>query len=398
MSDHTFLIVSAVFPPEPVVSAKLSSDLAEALENTHNVTIIAPTPSRPFGFKFEEQPAKSKFNVHYTDSFICPESKMVGRLRETYSFGNATFNFITENHKNIERIYSNTWPLFAQFLTVKAAKRFNIPVTVHVQDIYPEALSNKIPLLGKLVNFILMPIDKYVFKHANHIIAISEKMKDYLVRTRNVKPSKISVVLNWQNEEEFNRFNDTHQSVTKPSSLFTFMYLGNIGPVAGIDLLIDAFVKAQDINARLIIAGSGALKEQLERQAAMHPNVKIEFWDVPDGKVQEIQHLADVMLLPMKKGAASSSIPSKLPAYMFSKKPVIACVDDDSDTALAIKKGQCGWVLAPEDINVLSEHMIAVSNTNPVQLNEMGEMGYNYAIDNFSKKSNLQKLINIIFN
>lgn len=393
----SILIVSAVFPPEPVVSAKLSHDLSEALSVSGKVMIAAPKPSRPYGFEFTSQPILNENSqLFYLESFICPESKIMGRLKEAYSFGKATFKFICQNHADIDRIYSNTWPLFAQYLTVRAAKKFNIPITIHVQDIYPESLSNKFPVLGKVIDAILIPVDRYVFKHANNIIAISEKMKGYLIRTRKVSQARISVVSNWQDEADFDKFNSSNNPVKQEYSLFTFMYLGNIGPVAGVDLLIDAFVKAGIADSRLVLAGAGSVKNQMKKRAEMYPDINIEFWDVPDGKVQAVQYQADVMLLPMKKGAASSSIPSKLPAYMFSKRPIIACVDEGSDTAIAIDSSNCGWRLPPENVNELCNKMIELSKMNKQLLYKMGEMGYNYAIENFSKKNNLSKLIKVI--
>lgn len=62
-----------------------------------------------------------------------------------------------------------------------------------------------------------------------------------------------------------------------------------------------------------------------------------------------IQDKADVMCLPMKRGSAMFSIPSKLPAYMFSAKPILSSVDKDSDTAVCIKDAKAGWVAIPED-------------------------------------------------
>lgn len=49
------LIISAVFSPEPVVSAKLSEDIANELGLSNEVTVIAPKPTRPLGFKFNKQ-------------------------------------------------------------------------------------------------------------------------------------------------------------------------------------------------------------------------------------------------------------------------------------------------------------------------------------------------------
>jgi hypothetical protein len=40
------LIVSGVFLPEPVVSARLNYDMAQALSEKYDVTVITPKPSR----------------------------------------------------------------------------------------------------------------------------------------------------------------------------------------------------------------------------------------------------------------------------------------------------------------------------------------------------------------
>ena len=223
----------------------------------------------------------------------------------------------------------------------------------------------------------------------------SDKMKNYLVKTRKLDGQKVFVIPNWQDEEEFISFRQSKQKNVS-NNTFTFMYLGNIGPVAGIDLLIDGFVKNNMPNCRLIIAGSGSQKEYLQKKCIQDKLVHIEFWDVPKGKVPEIQDQADVMLLPIKKGAASSSIPSKMPAYMFSAKPIIATVDCDSDTANAIREAGCGWVIEPENPTALASMMQKVSMMAGEELLAMGLRGREYALQHFSKQANLSKLVSVI--
>ena len=60
------------------------------------------------------------------------------------------------------------------------------------------------------------------------------------------------------------------------------------------------------INARLIIAGSGSMKNKLQENSKSLNQNTIEFWDVPDGAVPDIQDQADILLLPIKKCAASN--------------------------------------------------------------------------------------------
>ena len=391
--NRKVLIISAVFPPEPVVSSKLSFDIATSLSKNNVVTVISPFPSRPLGFHFNKESPNKDFKHIQIDSYICAKFSILGRFKESYSFGKCCQNYIMVNHEKIDVVYANTWPLLAQFFTVRAAKKFNIPIIIHVHDIYPESLSNKIPVFKTVLNFILLPIDKFVLNNATKIIAISNNMKNYLTNTRKIVREKISVVQNWQDENDFIEYSLSNKRDEISNKPLIFMYLGNIGPVAGVDLLIQAFSKADLNNSKLVIAGSGSMKEILKKKVFEFKLNAIEFWDVPDGKVPEIQNHADVMLLPIKKGAASSSIPSKLPAYMFSKKPIIACVDQGSDTGLAITTSKCGWVLPSEDVEVLALKMKEIAKISDVELLEKGTNGFNYALKNLSKKNNLSKLI-----
>lgn len=394
-----YLLVSALFPPEPVVSANLSRDIANSLSSDFDLCIVSPPPSRPLGFISSYKSICHSTNSLYKhiqlNSYICPQSNLIGRLLESISFGIRCSTYIQNNAQNIKVIYANTWPLFAQFLTVKASIYHKIPIIIHVQDIYPESLSNKLPIFGKFITWLFLPIDKFTLQNATAVVTISDKMKKYLVKTRNLRSKKVHVIPNWQDEEEFIRLKQLNQK-NEFRGLFTFMFLGNIGPVAGVDLLIDAFVKTNLQDCRLVIAGSGSQKENLKRRCYAQHFTNIEFWNVPDGKVPEIQDYADVMLLPIKKGAAGSSIPSKLPAYMFSQKPIIACVDEGSDTAKAIISSGCGWALPPENMGQLVEKMKQVLTLSEEELQEKGKNGFEYAMENFSKKKNLDLLTRLI--
>jgi hypothetical protein len=67
-------------------------------------------------------------------------------------------------------------------------------------------------------------------------------------------------------------------------------------------------------NLSFDIAGELAKKKRF-------PAINIEFWDAPLELVPELQSQASVLLFTLKKGLGKTASPSKLPAYMFSKKP-----------------------------------------------------------------------------
>lgn len=79
--DSKILIITAVFPPEPIVSSKLSFDIADKLSETYEVTILHPRSSRPYGFSFAEKASKtSRYEEVTVASYVCPQSKLAGRF------------------------------------------------------------------------------------------------------------------------------------------------------------------------------------------------------------------------------------------------------------------------------------------------------------------------------
>jgi glycosyltransferase involved in cell wall biosynthesis len=393
-------MVCANFPPEPVVAASITYDLAKALAEMHNVRVLTPRPSRPFGFSFKyENTEVRKFEQIILRSYTCSKSSLLGRIRESYSFGKYVSRYIRHHKSEIDFVYICAWPLLAQYEIVKEVNRCSLPSIVHVEDIYPESLINKIPICKRLIYNVILPVDVYVLNNSTRVIAVSENMKLNFIQTRKVLPDKIAIIPNWQDESAFIKYegcNSFEFNNESSGRLFTFMYLGNIGPVAGVEFIIKSFAQAGLKDARLVIAGSGSKRKDCEELALLHHHANIEFWDVPAGKVPEIQDLANVMLLPVKHGAAMSSIPSKLIAYLFSRKPIIACVDENSDTALTIKNASCGWIEPPEEMSAFVEilkKVVAIPNEN---LKKLGENGYKYAVENFSQKRNLEKLVHLI--
>lgn len=390
------LIISGVFPPEPVVSASISFDLGAELSKRFKVLVITPKPTRPYGFKyFEGQNPVYEFEHIKLNSFTYPKSNLTGRILESYSFGKRAARFIKVQKEQIGCIYINAWPLLAQYLIIKAAKKYSIPAVLHIQDIYPESLLDKLPFLKTFFLKILLPLDKYTLENSTEIIAISSKMRSYLLESRKISENGIKVVYNWQDEKRFLDFVNEKDKTSK-DYIFTFMFLGSLNRTAAIDNIIYAFHKSNLDNCRLVIAGSGSEKKKLMSLVNRISNSRIEFWDAPFDKVPEIQNEADVMILNLRRRSSHYSLPSKFPAYLFSSKPVIACVDDNSDVAEAMIEAGCGWIVEPENINELSDQFRNIAEIPHSVLTQLGSKGKEYALKNYSKETNLKRLVDVV--
>ncbi|MBR5132351.1 MAG: glycosyltransferase family 4 protein [Alistipes sp.] len=374
----------------------ITEDLATELSKTHNVKVVTSRPCRPYGYDLPSETTKDSWSFEriILDSYTHPRSDNWGRMKENISFGKAARKYISKHHKEIDVIYMNVFPLFAQKMVIKEAKKHGIRTINHIEDIYPEPFKQKIGLIGNLIYHLLLPMDKWNIKNATHSIVIGDKIKEYFIRTRKTDNRNISVVYNWQDETRFLKPVTTHPK----QDCFTFMYVGSISRAAGLQVVIEAFSKAQINGARLIMAGSGNECANLKAECDKNNYKNIDFIDAPFEHISEIQAQADVLILPLLKGVSLRAVPSKLTAYLFSKKAIIACVDAESDVANIITKGECGWITSPENIDALKETMLYVSQCTNSDLIKMGNNAYKYVQEHLSRKVNLEKLVNLVVN
>lgn len=405
-------IVNAVYPPEPVVSAQLGRDLAEFFVGSgENISVLCPSPTRPTVGDYSELKADREPLIMDEDgiavvrlpSFTAPQSKLFSRMRESYSFGIHACRYLQKNLADVDVIYVNSWPLLSQAFIARYCKKNGIPMVLHIQDVYPESLTNKLPMiLRKVVGGLLLQLDRWTAATAAHIITISENMRGTYVGNRGIAADKVVRVLNWVDEDPYAVLPERARSCSLydiDPDKFTFLFLGNIGPVACVDLLIDAFDSAGLEAAQLIIAGDGSVKQQCVERARGLKNRDIHFISDPDiNNSPKILSLAHVFLLPMKRGAGISSIPSKLMAYLFSGRPVLASVDAGCDTAVCIEDGNCGWVGEPENVEGLARKMTEIEALPLDQLSAMGERGRVYGLKNFSKSQGVKQVSEIIMN
>jgi glycosyltransferase involved in cell wall biosynthesis len=393
MKGKNILIASCVFPPEPVVSATISFDLANYLANENEVTVISPKPTRPLGYNFDDVLGgeNRKFKHVVVNSYTNPKSKILLRFYESYSLGKHIVKYIKANKHKIDIVYINSWPLASQYLIIKVCKKLKIETVIHIQDIYPETLTNKLPVLRSFFHSLLLPIDQYILTNASKIVTISLGMKNYLLNTRNIEEKSVKVVYNWQNIKK-------SSVLSEENKLFTFVYLGSLSPSAQIESIIEAFGELEVLNARLIIAGSGSDEEKLKTISANYLNAKIEFIPAPSDQVVSIQSKADVLVLSLREGVGKIALPSKLVSYMFSKKPILAIVEQDCDIEKIIIDAECGWVVKQNAKEEVKSKMLELIDLEKSELINKGEKAEIFATNNLSREVNLEKLAQVITN
>jgi glycosyltransferase involved in cell wall biosynthesis len=408
------VIISGTAPPEPLTASRINWDIANHMATGENeVWLISPKPSRPLGTKYPTFPdihlktIRTNFIQVYIDSFTCPKYNLFLRAYESLDFGIKSIRYVNRRIGNHDLIFASSWPFFSQLAIVLLRKNKSMPLIMNIQDLYPESFFAK--LHSKPLKKIFHPlyfIDRFIAEKSFHITVISETLKEVYVKKRRISESKITIIQNWQDFEPFIHNHFQKEEILKKYDIkgatnkFIYMYLGNIGPVAGVETLINSFAEQKNIKSFLIIAGSGSEKNKCLIVGRKLKLANLVFLDVPSGlnTVAELQSIADVLLLPIKPEASLSSVPSKLITYMLSRKPIISSASLISETAKVIIGSGCGWITKNCNPSEWIELMDLAYKTDKVKLSAMGESGFKYAVAHYSKTTGLNKMSQLINN
>lgn len=407
------VIVSAVFPPEPMVSAQTSAQLAQELAGRgHSVHVLAPFPNRPKGKVFDGY-SRSLYSTSKSEqgylltrcwSFFSPYSTMLSRFSENLSFG-ITSGLRLLCGRRPDVIYSNSWAIFATGIVCCAAKLRSIPVVLSVQDVYPESLESqgRVAKRNWFYRF-LRKCDQAILRSAKEIVVISAGFLALFSSDRGIPSERLHVVPNWGRDDVSEASPEDapklRQKLGIPANAFVAVYAGNVGVASNAEMLVDVFAELKaHSQIYLVIAGEGSRLDVCRASIARYKLDRVIIhspWKTEE--TMPVLQMANVLLLPTKADQSLLSIPSKLISYFLSARPVIAAVLPSSDTAMAVRDNGAGWVVTPESVEAMKDAILAASLVPAETLRQMGLAGRTYALQHLTREANLPRMIQIVEN
>lgn len=381
------VVASCVFPPEPVVSAKTSHDIAtHLLREGHDVKVVCPVPSRNVKGGWCED--DSPFLIDRLFSFSSRRSSLLSRFLENISFGVSLFFYFLFS-KKVDVVYANVWPIFSTGLLVLVCKIRGVRVVLSIQDMYPESLvaQGRVRDDSWLVKA-LLAVDRWIIKESDKTIVISEGFRDVCLNLRKGREKDVSVIKNWVNDSDIAVIakSEARASLAKYVSLslavddVLCVYGGNIGVASG----LDSFVKhigAIDNKVKFLFAGDGALVPVLKevlKQSELEDRVQLlSPW--PIELTSSVYCAADILLLPTAEGQEFASVPSKLITYMLSSRPVLLIASEECESAKEIGRAECGYVLEDRSVDAIVSFFDRFSTINDLEKNAIGASGRAFA-------------------
>lgn len=406
------VVLSCVFPPEPVTSASTSHAIAGELSRQgHEVTVIAPYPSRPGGrvfpgFRrrlFQQTREGSGIRLVRCFSTTSRTAALASRFLENLSFG-LSGGLMLALHPRPDVVYSNTWPVFASLIAALTARLRRVPIVVSVQDVYPESLFSLHKLSrGSALARLLRSVDALVARWASGVIVISPSARATYLADRRVPAHRVHLIPNWRDPAAPPPPGDAVRRRTEwglASGAFLFLFAGNVAAACGLEQVIEAAGRLPAAPPfGLVIAGAGGALQTCRELARRAASRKIIFPGAFQAReTLSILGAADVLILPTQGDQSLVSMPSKLIPYMLAARPVLAVARAGSDLARVVNESGCGWVVEPGDPAQLASRMAAAMALGPPELDRMGALGRQYALARFSTQACLPSVIHVLEN
>lgn len=255
------------------------------------------------------------------------------------------------------------------------ARRRNAPLVFNVQDVFPDVAVELGVIRTPLLIAAARSLERWCYARADAVTVLSDDLRENVAR-KTADPSKVKVIPNFVDTGAIvpGERESSYRRELGLGGKKVVMYAGNVGLSQSLDLVVAAAAALQhERDLVFVVNGSGAGRGALEDAARGLPNVV--FVDPqPAERLPEVLAAADVHLVALKRGLASSSVPSKTYSILAAGRPFVASVDVGSEVARVAERSGAGVAVPPEDPEAFTKAVRRLTE-HPEEAAAMGTAG-----------------------
>lgn len=396
------LLITDAFPPEVRSSSHLMYELAEDLHKRgHGVAVVtcqprynlaAPLPPPARVWRQQEELSGLEVTRVKTPAIhnVSHWRRGLGQLVLPLAFYWAARPLTPP-----DVIFTYSPPLTLGLTSHWLAQRWRIPFVLNVQDLFPQ---NAIDL-GALRNPFLIAffrrLERFLYRQAAAISLHSQGNATW-VRRLGIESSKLHVIPNWVDIERHRPEADTANNPFRArmglAGRFVVLFAGVMGHAQDMETIVAAAARLVDEPRVLfLLVGDGSERAAIEQRVreGRLTNVRLLPF-VPREDYPALVAACDVGLVTLKKTMKTPVVPSKLPTYMASGRPVIASVNQESDTRAIVRQADCGLLVPPGDPEALATAICRLVD-NRAWARALGSNGRAFAVEHFARAACVSK-------
>jgi len=398
------LVVTLLYTPDGGPSAPLFGMLCENLANLgHEISVIAAVPHYPTGQVPPEyrrgwiqRSQENGVNVIRVRIPSVNRSRFLMRSLQflAYQVG-ATWAGLCEQY-DVVLVTNPAIESGLPFAVLATLRRK--PSIFSVHDVYPDVGVQLGIFQNRFVTGLVEIAERFCLVHANYVRILSESFRPAMHRM-GVADERIELIYDWTDTDFIrpvsrdNAFAREYDLVDK----FVILYAGNIGLSQGLDQVLVAAQKLADYeHLRFVFVGDGAGRETLMKQAEDLKLNNVKFIPFqPRPRVPEVLGTADLALVSLQPEVGSGSLPSKTFSYLASQRPIIAVIDEGSDTWQLIERARAGVCLPHGDPDRFAQLVLELE-ADPLRRETMGKSGRAYAEEHHSSQKAAQRFAKLL--
>ena len=391
------LLLTLYFAPDVAANAVIMTELAEELTTLgHQVTVVTAFPhyagnviDHRYRGRFIQREEHEGIQVIRTYLYTSPhKQRFLVRFLNYVSFNFlSTLASLFAGPQDI--ILAPSPPLTIGLSAYLISRVKRISYVYNVQDIYPDVVVKLGILRNPWVIALSRWLERFVYAHARHITVLSEGFRANLLR-KGVPPEKLTVIPNFVDVDFIRPLprNNGFRHRFGLDGRFVVLYAGNLGHSQNLEHVLECAALLQDQDdIAFVIVGNGSRKPYLEAQARQMGLCNVRFIPFqPREDVPDIYAAADISLVPLRKGIALDSVPSKVYTIMASARPVVAAVDPGSDAWNLVEQAQCGLCVEPESPHALAEAIRALY-ADPALRERLGRNGREHVVQHYTRQA-----------
>ncbi|WP_270553679.1 glycosyltransferase family 4 protein [Cloacibacillus evryensis] len=390
------LFLCQFFYPEYISSARLPFDLAKALAQAgYAVGAICGYPKEYASeTKVEPHEEVDGIKIKRLRYLQMKRSSFVGRIINYLSFTlSVLLHLFSLSKYKIIIVYSN--PPMLPLIALLSKSLFGNKVIFVGFDIYPEIAytSNVITNTGTIYK-LLSWVSNVTIKYSDKVIALSEDMKDFLLKERKYpNKERISIIPIWATEE----MNECNQQ--NKNEKFIVSYLGNMGICQDMKTILDAaeLLQKNDVeDVEFVLAGHGNKLPEIKKTCQEKSLKNVKIYDFLQGNdfIRLLQK-SGCFVLSLEKGLVGLCLPSKVCTYLQAGRPVIAVMEKEFEVSKNLKEYNAGFSVLQGQGEALAEY-IRLLKDNDAERNIMGNNARRLYEDKYAKPINIKKFACLI--
>lgn len=394
------LFVAQHYWPEPFNS----TDICEGLvERGYDVTVLTGQPNYPEGEiypGYEDCTVTSEDHngVHILRCKLHPRKQsVIHRVWNYYSFSYNASALAKDLDPEYQIVYSyQTSPVMMANPAIVYSKKHNVPLLIHVVDIWPACLmaagfTDHGPVYRYFKN-----VSRIIYNAADRIAVTSDMFIDYLRDSVGVKMVDPVVIPQFA-EDIFTEDPGQAESINDadfPKDKINIMFAGNVGSAQSVDTAIKAASYLKDEPFMFHIVGSGSELDACKDLCEAHKLTNVTFHGRhPIEEMPAYYSRADAMLATFaNKPILAYTLPRKIQSYMAAGKPVIGTILGAARNV--ISDARCGLTCDAEDPVGLARVCRDFAALSEAERHLMGVRGRKYYKEYFSRNSFFEKLEN----